>query len=75
VRLPRPAEFGPPDLGGRLAEGVEDDVGIKERVLSFIDLFAIEFEIRRKGPLHLAELLKRFGNRSGKTHGQTVVPL
>src|SRR5450756_286405 len=35
--------------------------------LSFIDLFAIEFEIRREGPLHLTELLDRplFGPVTG----------
>src|ERR1700721_2991718 len=35
--------------------------------LSFIDLFAIEFESRREGPLHLTELLDRslFGPVTG----------
>src|ERR1700676_4744107 len=35
--------------------------------LSFIDLFANEFEIRREGPLHLTELLERplFGPVAG----------
>src|SRR5579864_7085123 len=31
---------------------------VSKNGLSFIDLFAIEFEIRRKGPLHLTELLE-----------------
>src|SRR5579863_4597176 len=32
---------------------------VSKNGLSFIDLFAIEFEIRREGPLHLTELLER----------------
>jgi hypothetical protein len=31
---------------------------VSKNGLSFIDLFAIEFEIGREGPLHLAELLE-----------------
>src|ERR1700676_1485558 len=31
---------------------------VSKNGLSFIDLFAIEFEIRREGPLHLTELLE-----------------
>jgi hypothetical protein len=31
---------------------------VSKNGLSFVDLFAIEFEIRREGPLHLAELLE-----------------
>ena len=40
---------------------------VSKNGLSFIDLFAIEFEIRREGPLHLTELLDRplFGPVSG----------
>jgi hypothetical protein len=40
---------------------------VSKNGLSFIDLFAIEFEIRREGPLHLTELLKRplFGPVAG----------
>src|SRR5437867_5200168 len=40
---------------------------VSKNGLSFIDLFAIEFEIRREGPLHLAELLDRplFGPVAG----------
>src|SRR5580700_7983537 len=32
---------------------------VSKNGLSFIDHFAIEFEIRREGPLHLTELLER----------------
>src|SRR6202789_683321 len=32
---------------------------VSKNGLPFIDLFAIEFEIRREGPLHLTELLER----------------
>src|ERR1700693_3704886 len=32
---------------------------VSKNSLSFMDLFAIEFEIRREGPLHLTELLER----------------
>src|SRR6266404_9901776 len=32
---------------------------VSKNALSFIDFFAIEFEIRREGPLHLTELLER----------------
>src|ERR1700680_4310286 len=40
---------------------------VSKNSLSFIDLFAIEFEIRREGPLHLTELLERpvFGPVTG----------
>src|SRR5205085_6355891 len=40
---------------------------VSKNGLSFIDLFAIEFEIRREGPLHLTELLERplFGPVTG----------
>src|SRR6266567_2947066 len=40
---------------------------VSKNGLSFIDLFAIEFEIRREGPLHLTELLERprFGSVTG----------
>src|SRR4029077_12395606 len=31
---------------------------VSKNGLSFIELFAIEFEIRREGPLHLTELLE-----------------
>jgi hypothetical protein len=31
---------------------------VSKNGLSLIDLFAIEFEIRRKGPLHLTELFE-----------------
>jgi hypothetical protein len=31
---------------------------VSKNGLSFIDIFAIEFEIRRKGPLHLTELFE-----------------
>jgi hypothetical protein len=31
---------------------------VSKNGLSFIDLFAIEFEIRREGPLHFTELLE-----------------
>src|SRR5262245_34323991 len=40
---------------------------VSKNGLSFIDLFAIEFETRREGPLHLTELLDRplFGPVTG----------
>src|ERR1700676_340909 len=40
---------------------------VSKNGLSFIDLFAIEFEARREGPLHLTELLERplFGPVTG----------
>src|ERR1700692_735772 len=40
---------------------------VSKNGLSFIDLFAIEFEIRREGTLHLTELLERplFGPVTG----------
>src|SRR5579871_433270 len=40
---------------------------VSKNGLSFIELFAIEFEIRREGPLHLTELLERslFGPVTG----------
>src|SRR6202142_1618249 len=40
---------------------------VSKNGLSFIDLFAIEFEIRREGPLHLTELIERplFGPVTG----------
>ena len=31
---------------------------VSKNGLSFIDLFAVKFEIRREGPLHLTELLE-----------------
>src|SRR6266446_6834386 len=40
---------------------------VSKNGLSFIELFAIEFEIRREGPLHLTKLLERplFGPVTG----------
>src|SRR5882762_5623405 len=40
---------------------------VSKNGLSFIDLFTIEFEVRREGPLHLTELLDRplFGPVTG----------
>jgi hypothetical protein len=40
---------------------------VSKNGLSFIDLFAIEFEISREGPLHLTELIERllFGAVTG----------
>jgi len=40
---------------------------VSENDLWFTDLFAIEFEIRREGPVHLTELLERplFGPVTG----------
>src|ERR1700740_2418559 len=40
---------------------------VSKNALPFIQLFAIEFEIRREGPLHLTELLERplFGPVTG----------
>jgi hypothetical protein len=56
-----------------LAEGVHVAL-VSENDLWFTDLFAIEFEIRREGPLHLTELIERFDNQSGEAHSQAVAP-